>query len=152
MALDKWKRQEGETGPAYAAFCGYLELGPARSIAKLCNSLGKTSGYTRYLEEWSSKYEWVARALVYDDEMHDKRREQASELKEHMRHRVIANADQWLDNLMAIARGEKGANHSAQVSAAKALMDFAGYSAPTKVELTSPGGSTTITVEIGGGE
>lgn len=72
-----WDRREDETQRAYEVFCQYLELGPRdRSLDKVRQQLGKPSGYTRWLEEWSSKYDWVARAEAHDQMITERRREE----------------------------------------------------------------------------
>lgn len=61
------KRLEGETDKAYKMFLLYLELGHQRTIEKVRFKIGKTTGYTRQLEKWCSKYNWVQRVRDYDD-------------------------------------------------------------------------------------
>lgn len=61
----EWEQREGESGKAYSAFVSYLKLGD-RSLAKLAEKLGKSSGYTRQLQTWSSLYEWVRRTEAWD--------------------------------------------------------------------------------------
>ena len=39
-----WERQEGETSRAYEAFSAYRDLGSARSLAKVGQLLGKSTG------------------------------------------------------------------------------------------------------------
>jgi hypothetical protein len=63
-----WERQEGESARAYEAFSLYRDYGPARSIAKVAEALGKSRAL---LERWSVAHEWVDRvaALEARDEM-----------------------------------------------------------------------------------
>lgn len=77
-----WERQPGETSRAYEAFSTYRDLGPARSLAKAGQLLGKSTGL---MERWSAAHSWVDRvgALEARDEM--LRREA---IEEHLR--VIA--------------------------------------------------------------
>lgn len=44
----------------------YIEMGDKRSLEKLCALLKRPEGYTRVLERWSSKYEWVKAARNHD--------------------------------------------------------------------------------------
>lgn len=62
-----YERLPGETSKAWQAFRIYRDLGPDRTHENTRLSLGKTSGYLRVLEEWSSKYSWAERAVLYDD-------------------------------------------------------------------------------------
>ncbi|HEX3640184.1 MAG TPA: hypothetical protein VHV10_02720 [Ktedonobacteraceae bacterium] len=70
------RKEEIETPPAAAAFLEYCYLGPDRSLTKLAEVIkakrrqsdGKATVRLRTLEEWSSKYQWVARAKKFDQE------------------------------------------------------------------------------------
>jgi len=70
-----WERQKDERNKAYHAFCIYRDLGPDRSLEKTREILGKSAGYTRWMQTWSSKYDWVTRAQAYDDYIERKKRE-----------------------------------------------------------------------------
>jgi hypothetical protein len=63
-----WERQPGETSRAYEAFSAYRDLGSARSLAKVGQLLGKSTGL---MERWSAAHSWVDRvaALEARDEM-----------------------------------------------------------------------------------
>ncbi len=61
-----WTRSDDETAKSYAAFCLYRDLGSARSLEKARQRLGKSSGYIRQLETWSSRYAWLRRSKGYD--------------------------------------------------------------------------------------
>ena len=63
------ERQEKETQKAWEAFKVYRDLGHERTHLKVAELVGKTPGYCRTLERWSSKNDWVARAQAYDDYM-----------------------------------------------------------------------------------
>lgn len=58
-----WERQPKETPPAFEAFRLYLELGPARSTAKVARQLGKSK---TLMDRWSSRDRWVARAAAWE--------------------------------------------------------------------------------------
>ena len=45
-----------ESNKAFAAFWGYLELGPERSLANVTSKLGKSKVL---MERWSRKYDWA---------------------------------------------------------------------------------------------
>ena len=58
---------QDESDTAYHRFTIYLELGGDRSLRATREKLGKTSGYERQLQTWSSKYDWIDRAASYDE-------------------------------------------------------------------------------------
>lgn len=78
-----WTRREEETARAYEAFVMYRDMGPKRSHGKLQQALGKPSGYTRWIEEWSSQHDWVVRAEAYDAHLELQARSERQE--EHLK-------------------------------------------------------------------
>jgi hypothetical protein len=56
-------RQPRETAVAFEAFRAYLELGPARSTAKVARALGKSK---TLMDRWSSQWSWVERVRAFD--------------------------------------------------------------------------------------
>lgn len=101
-----WKKREDETDAAYAAFRKYLDLGIERSHRKVAEALGRPAGYTRWIEEWSSKYDWVKRASAW--EAHLRGLEQAKAEKKHLekleahRARQEAYARRVMGNALAL--------------------------------------------------
>lgn len=67
--MPPWERRPDETSKSYRAFTQYLLLGPDRSLEELRKELDRKPSYLRWLEVWSSKYDWVDRATAYDAEM-----------------------------------------------------------------------------------
>jgi hypothetical protein len=63
-----------ESPKAANAYGLYESMGPERSLAKLAKALGKPSGYARYLEEWSSRYNWQQRIADYERQQLEERR------------------------------------------------------------------------------
>jgi len=61
-----WDRRPDETPKSFEAFRVYLELGPQRSMAKTMEAQGRREKST--LEKWSSKFDWRARAALFDRE------------------------------------------------------------------------------------
>ena len=67
---EPWEKQPGETGPAFATFRKYRDMGPARSLRKLARTgNGTTTPHqpNRYHAEWSVKNKWAERVAAYDD-------------------------------------------------------------------------------------
>lgn len=61
----------------------YIEMGDKRSLEKLCALLKRPEGYTRVLERWSSKYEWVKSAKNHDlDLIQEQAKQQRAALAE----------------------------------------------------------------------
>lgn len=59
------ERLPEETPRAYQARVDYITAGPSRSLEKLRQQIGK--GSVRYLEQWSSRFDWVECARKYDE-------------------------------------------------------------------------------------
>jgi hypothetical protein len=59
-----WDRREGETAQAYAAFRVYRDLGPLRTVDKMMG-VARTSA-----QRWSRRWDWQARAVAWDDSVH----------------------------------------------------------------------------------
>jgi hypothetical protein len=71
--VEIWERRPGESARAYAAFCVYRDLGPGRSLnlaygewRRAQGCAGDAAKAAGYWAEWSSGFEWVARAEAYD--------------------------------------------------------------------------------------
>ena len=71
-----WERQEGETSRAYEAFSAYRDLGSARSLAKVRQLLGKSTGL---MERWSAAHAWVDRVAALEARDEIVRREAVEE-------------------------------------------------------------------------
>lgn len=69
-----WERLPEETPKAWRAFCVFRDLGPTRTLARAAQALGLRPASVRRLEEWSSRYRWVERALAYDEWLDAQRR------------------------------------------------------------------------------
>lgn len=59
------ERQRNETAPAFEAFRTYLEMGPARSTAKVARALGKSK---TLMDRWSKKHRWQVRVREFEAE------------------------------------------------------------------------------------
>ena len=62
-------RHADESARAFRARQEYVLMGADRSLDKVRQRLGKSAGYTRQLQEWSSHYDWVESAKRYDTEI-----------------------------------------------------------------------------------
>lgn len=90
-----WGRMEGESAKAYASFLYFLKLPPrVRSIPnalRLADNLTKDQplvGLGKW-EKWSSTWEWIKRALAYDDH------NAAEELEKWEERKRIARENDW---------------------------------------------------------
>jgi hypothetical protein len=61
-----WDRQPAEGSKAYAAFLRYRELGPDRSIPKVCQQYAEYARSIALLKRWSVRNHWLARAAAWD--------------------------------------------------------------------------------------
>jgi hypothetical protein len=62
-----WDRQHGETSRAYAAFRRYRDAGPLRTQAATAMAFDV---HLRTVNRWSARWDWQARAVAWDDEVH----------------------------------------------------------------------------------
>ena len=66
-SIEPWEQQENETATAFAAFVIYRDLVLGiRSTGKVVQELGKS---TALIHRWSSRWNWVNRCRVYDQEL-----------------------------------------------------------------------------------
>lgn len=83
-----------ETSKAARAFSDYRDMGPDRSLAKLCEKYGKTPSYIRQLERWSALYAWKKRTLTWDAEQtEDRRRIETARLTEDLKRKEQEQAE-----------------------------------------------------------
>lgn len=73
-----WERLPEETGPAWAAFVIYRDLGPSRTLEKAAKTLGKHSST---LSEFGRKWNWEPRVRAWDAEVDRARRKSFLELQ-----------------------------------------------------------------------
>lgn len=76
MTLPYLSPLDNESSKAYDMFCAYRDMGAGRSIDAVVEKSGKRQGYARHLSRWSSKYQWVERAKLYDAYLANKHRKQ----------------------------------------------------------------------------
>jgi hypothetical protein len=85
-----WERAVRESARAYAAFCGFRDLGPKRTLRAAYRTLNGAEGhegrgYPGCWRRWVLVYRWVERAQAYDKWKDD---QQALEIKELHRLRL----------------------------------------------------------------
>jgi hypothetical protein len=97
--IEAWDQREDETGPAYAAFVVYRDLGLTRSLARVRTDWGTAGAHlgvkatppsATSIELWSSKYSWLIRVSAYDRWLD---RAWQLEVKERKRKAARRNAD-----------------------------------------------------------
>lgn len=72
-----WDKLPGESLKAHEAFKTYIDMGAARSLSKLAQSLGKSKAL---VAQWSVRHDWQARldawaALLNDEWARDRKRQ-----------------------------------------------------------------------------
>jgi len=66
-----WEQMPGESGPAYAAFVAYRDLGPSRTFKAGADQAGKHESLMR---RWATRNRWRERAWAWD--LHEARQEE----------------------------------------------------------------------------
>lgn len=70
-----------ETSKAYDAFAIYRDLGTGRSVAAAYGkSTGRVGKANKVWDDWSSKYQWIERAKLYDAYLANIRRQEIEAL------------------------------------------------------------------------
>jgi hypothetical protein len=77
LPFESWERLQGESSPAFAAFCAYRDFGMERNIRKAVESaLAKAGGGKdkvvfekryRVWRNWSNEFRWRERAAEFDN-------------------------------------------------------------------------------------
>lgn len=89
-----WDRQPEESAKAYTAFVAYMEMGEARSIAKVAQKLSKS---IPLLKRWSREWRWADRCREYDIYTAQTKRKAAEAELQEMNRRNIELARKALD-------------------------------------------------------
>lgn len=125
---DEPKKISEEPMKAKVALDLYLSMGVDRSIAKVAEQMGKASGYKRHLEDWSSRYKWVERARVYDEEQLERKRTERQKQIDEMNRRHIRLAIKQQENAIAaiekLKNSKKGLGSIAAVNLLKLAIDI----------------------------
>lgn len=62
-AKPAWEQRPNESSKAFEAALIYFQMGPARSLERVGQQLGKSK---TLMERWSSRYKWKLRAKAWD--------------------------------------------------------------------------------------
>lgn len=129
-----WERWPEETDKAFRAFRIYRDMGEDRSLPKVAEKLGKSSGYTRVLEDWSSAHHWRTRVTDFDRYVDHQERLRARERSLASRRRIQAQMKDAAEALMLPAKAllERFADTK---SRAALLEELKGLPAPELVDL-----------------
>jgi hypothetical protein len=68
-----WEQMPGESGPAYAAFLTYRNLGTRRSFVEAARAQGR---HESLLRRWGMRHRWRERAWLWD--LHEARQEETA--------------------------------------------------------------------------
>lgn len=91
VAPQSWDRRPGETSKAFAAFRGFLELGPIRTLAKAARAAGRSVGLYK---RWSPQWGWVERALAWDETQAREADDARQQLRRQLAEATLRDADQ----------------------------------------------------------
>lgn len=97
-----YDRQPNETDKSWAAFCIYRDMGGERSLEKLGQKLGKRS--LRFLYVWCSRYKWVDRCRVFDNE--ELQRQSIALRQTRLDRQLKLEEDAWKRRDKLIKRGD----------------------------------------------
>ena len=106
--MTEWDIQPGETAKAFHAFSHYRDMPPAdRSIDTAhAEHLARCEGRKRRgkrgsnrWQDWSSKHDWVSRAVAHDADLSRKRRDRRARELEEAQDRAAKIAHSALDRL-----------------------------------------------------
>jgi hypothetical protein len=79
-----WDRVEGETSKAYEAFCLYRDIGSERNFTMVAEQCGSS------VFDWKERFNWLDRAIAYDDWMEERTRRENEQQRLEMAKRQAA--------------------------------------------------------------
>ena len=88
-SLLPWERGVGEPAGAYSKFLGYLSLGPRRTLAQTAEKCRSSPGR---LKQLSSRWQWLRRAIAWDQHQFLKRRREELQSWQDARQRALQGA------------------------------------------------------------
>jgi hypothetical protein len=110
-------------------------MGPKRTLQKTADVVyGRPSANPRYIETWSSKHDWVARANAWDDHERRERMKARAEARDKAREVFVSHAVKLARDLVRAA--QTGDVHGAHVRALTEALDRAGVTVPKDVNVT----------------
>lgn len=101
VAPEPWEQQPGESAKAYAAFCLYRDLPPAKRSLRAVTELiyGPKPGMKRSqrnvpgkIRDWAARWRWAERAKAWDEEQDRQNREAQLQAIKEMRERHAEQA------------------------------------------------------------
>lgn len=140
VARAAWDRRDDEGAKAFAAFEEYRDAGPLRTLAAVATALAKSSAL---IGRWCSRYDWHARAAVFDARISAKVAARSIEDHAAIRIRQAREARRWqelaLRSLDAPLDPDAKPMHPATAAriwemATKGERDAAGIAAKTEVQ------------------
>lgn len=146
---DSPKKIPKESSKAKLWCDAYLAMGVDRSLDKLSKmTIDGETIVERWLEEWSRRYGWVARAEKYDEEQLKKRRKRREKALDDLYDELALLCQEQraktLKDIEKLRKSEKGLGSIASVNLLKLLVDthiqVLGGNEKQKVELTGKDG------------
>lgn len=135
-----WDQLPDETDTAYHRFSIYLKMGPERTLDRVRKEVGKKSGYQRQLERWSSKYNWVKRASLFDGHIIRKSLEVRQDIIDEVNGKLLMAASRMADELIRVAEHSGPESIDPQkVRAIESILDRVGVVKKKDMPDLSPG-------------
>jgi hypothetical protein len=101
-----WERQDGESAPAFVAFCHYRDLEKRSLLRAYQQHKPDAEQLAGIWSEWSAKWRWYDRALAYDDHLEALRLKQREKRMVELEARRIdfeieqqENSEKWVEEL-----------------------------------------------------
>lgn len=91
-----WDRRDSESATAFRAFALYRDAGKDRSVRGVAAALGVTH---KVVFRWSSKNEWVRRALAWDDHLDRIKQAEIEDDARQRARRIRAMGDTYLESM-----------------------------------------------------
>jgi hypothetical protein len=140
-----WAQQVGEGGNCYAAFLRFLDMGPTRSLRKLAAETAIPFGN---LARWSSKRNWIARALSFDANLTAVTNEvEEVDLRKAVNNGLWAIVDAGLVDLAAGRDGNRRASELAAILTSALKTDEASTAPKTAAHDDGPFDVTRLTAD-----
>lgn len=96
---------------------------------------GGSSAKLRWVEKWSSKYDWVARAEAWDAHELAEKTAARQQIRERARQKIIDKLDELIDEALDIALGDNPKANNTQAKVLLDALDRAGITVPKDINL-----------------